>query len=204
MKTHWQVQTQTHTHTRTITHWCWQSAIFEDWVSLPPRVFNWMSVRLAIISETTGKKKNALKDSCYLWCQVLRSVSNWRHWFERWKMFLFVKGVYLLPNRKRISYFPNQKRFIICYYSVYIQKYCIRKEHKILVNPHNYAVLVIVNPRSVNQSSKLFTLSRQVTWFMTSTYVALEEYLMLRTCTEKQAWTESFGRVGSDKEVNIS
>lgn len=118
-------------------------------------------------------------------------------------MFLFVKGVYLLPNRKRISYFTNQKRFIICYYSVYIQKYCIRKEHKILVNPHNYVVLVIVNPKKC-QSSKLFTLSRQVTWFMTSTYAALEEYLMLRTCTEKQAWTETFGRVGSDKEFNIS
>ena len=118
--------THTHTHTRvcTITHWCWQSAIFEDWVLLPPRVFNWMSVRLAIISETKGKKKNALKDSCYLWCQLLCSVSNWQHWFERWKMFLFVKRVYLLPNKKRISYFPNQKRFIICYYSVYIQKYC--------------------------------------------------------------------------------
>ena len=118
--------THTHTHTRvcTITHWCWQSAIFEDWVLLPPRVFNWMSVRLAIISETKGKKKNDLKHSCYLWCQLLRSVSNWRHWFERWKMFLFVKRVYLLPNKKRISYFPNQKRFIICYYSVYIQKYC--------------------------------------------------------------------------------
>ena len=38
----------------------------------------------------------------------------------------------------------------------------IRKEIKILVNPHNYDVLVTVNPKKC-QSSKLFTLSRQVT-----------------------------------------
>ena len=60
--THTHMHTHTRTHTHTHTHaqlhaGVDKSAMFEDGVSLPPKVFNWMSVRLAIISETKGKKE---------------------------------------------------------------------------------------------------------------------------------------------------
>lgn len=163
-----------------------------------------MSVRLAIISETKGKKRMPWRtavicDARFYFLSLIDSTGlRGEKCFSLLREYIY----YQTGNNKLFS--KLKKIYYMLLFSLHPEiLLSIRKELKILVNPYNYAVLVIVNPKKY-QSSKLFTLSRQVTWLMTSTYVALEEYLMLRTCTEKQAWTETFGRVGSDKEFNSS